>query len=108
MKKLNEIIEQMALEQFRKDTESDKRWAFVLENATLGEFVDFYTNKKTAHGVPWFRNYASSKLKGMNGLVESFVREVLWERMKDLYIEKVVKDIESKITETYKITIEKL
>jgi hypothetical protein len=109
MEKLNQIIEQMALDKFKNDTSGqDKRNKFVLDNATLGEFIDYFQNKKTAHGNSWALSYKGYKLGNMQGLMESFCREVLWIRMKDKYMEDVVSSLESKLDVTYKVTIEQI
>jgi hypothetical protein len=110
MEKLNQIIESMALAQFKADTDGcQKRNAFMLKRATLGEFIDFFQNKKTAISKnSWAYEYKDTKLGNMQGLSETFCREVLWPRMKDGYIETVVKSLENKLESTYKITIEQL
>ena len=110
MEKLNQIIESMALAQFKADTSGcDKRNAFILKHATLGEFVSFFVNKETNISKnSWAYEYRDTKLGNMQGLTESFCREVLWPRMKDGYIETVVKSLEHKLDSTYKITIEQL
>lgn len=109
MDKLNQIIESMALEQFKADTSGcDKRNAFMLKHATLGEFHSFFQNKMTNVNTTWAHQYRDSKLGDMQRLSETFCREVLWPRMKDTYIENVVKSLENKLESTYKITIEQL
>ena len=109
MEKLNQIIESMALAQFKADTSGcDKRNAFMLKHAELGEFIEYFSNKHDAVGNKWTRLYNDSKLGSMQGLSETFCREVLWPRMKDGYIETVVKSLENKLESTYKITIEQL
>lgn len=108
MEKLNQIIESMALTQFNADTSgSDKRNAFMLRHATLGEFMKYFSKKET-NGNTWVKLYGDSKLGNMQGLSETFCKEVLWSRMKDGYIETVVKSLENKLDSTYKITIEQL
>ena len=109
MEKLNQFIESMALAQFKADTlGSEKRNAFMLEHATLGEFIEFLQYKKTSVGRSWAYEYRNTKLGSMNGLAESFTNEVLWPKMKDSYIESVVKGLENKLESTYKITIEQV
>ena len=39
---------------------------------------------------------------------ETFVNEVLWPKLKDKYIENVVKGLENKLDAQYKITIEQI
>ena len=109
MEKLNQIIESMALAQFKADTSGcEKRNAFMLEHATIGEFMNFFSTKKTSVNTTWAYEYRNTKLGSMNGLVESFTNEVLWPKMKDSYIESVVKGLENKLESTYKITIEQV
>ena len=109
MEKLNEIIEAMALAQFQSDTCGlEKRNEFLLRHAKLKEFIDYFTSKKTGHGVAWYVKYVDTILKNMQGLTESFCNEVLWVRLKDKYIEDAVKGLENKIEQSYKITIESI
>jgi hypothetical protein len=110
MEKLNQIIESMALAQFKADTSGcNKQNAFMLKHATLGEFLNFFQNKQTSISKKsWAHEYKDKILGDMQGLSETFCREVLWPRMKDSYIETVVKSLENKLESTYKITIEQL
>lgn len=109
MEKLNQIIESMALAQFKADTQGcEKRNEFMLKHADLGEFIQFFNNKKVSTGSSWAVAYSNTKLGNMQGLTETFCDEVLWKRMKDSYIESVVKGLENKLETTYKITIEQL
>jgi hypothetical protein len=109
MKKLNQIIESMALAQFQADTQgTEKRNAFMLKHAELGEFIKFFNTRETGNGDVWAERYHDVKLGNMQGLTESFINEVLWPKMKDSYIESVVKGLENKLESTYKITIEQL
>jgi hypothetical protein len=109
MEKLNQIIESMALAQFKADTSGcEKRNAFMLKHATLGEFMNFFSTKETNIGTTWAYEYRNSLLGNMQGLTEKFIYEVLWPKMKDSYIESVVKGLENKLESTYKITIEQV
>lgn len=109
MEKLNQIIESMALAQFKADTTGcEKRNEFMLKHAELGEFIKFFNTRKTGNGDVWAERYDDVKLGSMQGLTETFVNEVLWPKMKDSYIEAVVKGLENKLESTYKITIEQL
>lgn len=109
MEKLNQIIESMALAQFKADTSGcEKRNAFMLKHATLGEFMNFFSTKETNIGTTWAYEYRNSLLGDMQGLTEKFIYEVLWPKMKDSYIESVVKGLENKLESTYKITIEQV
>ena len=109
MEKLNQIIESMALAQFKADTSGcEKRNVFMLKHATLGEFMNFFSTKETNVGTTWAYEHRNSKLGNMQGLTETFIKEVLWLKMKDSYIETVVKGLENKLESTYKITIEQL
>jgi hypothetical protein len=109
MEKLNQIIESMALAQFKADTSGcEKRNAFMLKHATLGEFMNFFSTKETSVGTTWAYEYRNSILGNMQGLTEKFIYEVLWLKMKDSYVEAVVKGLENKLESTYKITIEQL
>ena len=108
MEKLNQIIESMALAKFKEDSCSPKRTAFVLKNATLGEFIDFYQSKKISTGESWHNEYHSQRLDNLQGLEETFVNQVLWPKLKDKYIENVVKGLENKLDAQYKVTIEQI
>jgi hypothetical protein len=109
MEKLNQIIESMALAQYKAETKTtDQRNAFMLEHATLAEFFDYFSTKKTGTGDTWLEQYGYCTLGGMQGLTETFCKEVLWPKLKDKYIEDVVKNLESKLETTYKITIEQV
>jgi hypothetical protein len=109
MEKLNQIIESMALAQFKAETSGcEKRNAFMLKHATLGEFMNFFSTKETNIGTTWAYEYRNSLLGNMQGLTEKFIYEVLWPKMKDSYIESVVKGLENKLESTYKITIEQV
>jgi hypothetical protein len=110
MEKLNQIIESMALAQFKAETQgTEKRNAFMLKHAKLGEFIKFFNTRNDGQdGVVWAIRYHDITLGGMQGLAESFCHEVLWPKLKDSYIESVVKGLENKLESTYKITIEQL
>jgi hypothetical protein len=109
MEKLNKIIESMALAQFKAETQgTEKRNAFMLKHAKLGEFIKFFQDRQTQDGKSWAIRYHDITLGGMQGLAESFCHEVLWPKLKDSYIESVVKGLENKLESTYKITIEQL
>jgi fructose-1,6-bisphosphatase len=109
MEKLNQIIESMALAQFKADTQgTEKRNAFMLKHAELGEFMKFFNTREAGNGEVYAIQYHDIKLGSMQGLTETFIREVLWPKMKDSYIETVVKGLENKLESTYKITIEQL
>ena len=108
MNKLNEIIESMALAQFNAEIRGcDNRNLFILKHATLQEFTNFFATKES-HGNSWLTLYGSTILGNMQGLAETFCKEVLWTKLKDKYIEDVVKGLENKLESTYKITIEQL
>lgn len=109
MEKLNQIIESMALAQFKADTTGcEKRNAFMLKHAELGEFMNFFNTRKAGNGKAWAIEYHNTKLGNMQGLTETFIYEVLWHKLKDSYVESVVKGLENKLESTYKITIEQL
>lgn len=109
MEKLNQIIESMALAKFKEDSCSPKRTAFVLKNATLGEFIDFYQSKKISSlGKTWHEHYHDQRLDNLQFLEETFVNQVLWPKLKDKYIENVVKGLENKLDAQYKVTIEQI
>jgi fructose-1,6-bisphosphatase len=109
MEKLNQIIESMALAQFKAETQgTEKRNAFMLQHAELGEFMKFFNTREAGNGEVYAIRYHDIKLGSMQGLTETFIREVLWPKMKDSYIESVVKGLENKLESTYKITIEQL
>jgi len=97
------------LAQYKAETKTtDQRNAFMLEHATLAEFCEFFSTKKTGAGDTWFKQYGYCTLGGMAGLTETFCYEVLWSKLKDKYIEDVVKNLENKLETTYKITIEQI
>lgn len=108
MEKLNQIIESMAYAKFTNDSSDSKRIEFVIKNATLGEFIDYFQTRKTSDGTSWHDRYHDLILGKMGGLYESFVKEVLWPKLKDNYIEEVVKGLENKLDAQYKITIEQI
>lgn len=99
----------MALAQFKADTQgNENRNAFMLKHAELGEFIEFFNTRRDGSVSAWAIQYNDVKLGNMQGLTESFIREVLWPKMKDSYIESVVKGLENKLESTFKITIEQL
>ena len=109
MEKLNQIIESMALAQFRAETNTTNQTnAFMLEHATIKELFDYFSTKKETTGKTWLERYGYCRLGNMQGLAETFCREVLWPKLKDKYIEDVVKNLENKLETTYKITIEQV
>lgn len=109
MEKLNQIIESMALAQYRAETNTVSGTnAFMLEHATIKEFFDYFSTKKVATGETYLERYGYCTLGGTGGLAEIFCREVLWPKLKDKYIEDVVKNLENKLETTYKITIEQV
>lgn len=109
MEKLNQIIESMAYAQYKADTEGAvKRNAFMFKHATVQEFINYFSTQKTSQGETWASRYRDYPLDGMGGLSETFCKEVLWPKLKDKYIENVVKNLESKLETTYKITIEQI
>jgi len=108
MEKLNQIIESMALAQYRAETRGpEKRNAFMFKHATIKEFFDYFSTK-TSNGKTWLNYYGNYKFDELDGLAETFCYEVLWPKLKDKYIENVVKNLESKLETTYKITIEEV
>jgi hypothetical protein len=108
MEKLNQIIESMALAQYRAEIRgTDKLNAFMFKHATIKEFFDYFSTK-TANGKTWLNYYGGYKFDNLSGLAETFCHEVLWPKLKDKYIEDVVKNLESKLETTYKITIEQV
>jgi hypothetical protein len=80
----------------------------MLQHAELGEFIKFFQERQTHDGKSWAVRYFDTKLGNMQGLTETFCYEVLWPKIKDSYIESVVKGLENKLESTYKITIEQL
>lgn len=110
MEKLNKIIEDMALQKFRSDVgDRDKRNTFIFKHATIGEFIQFFTTKKSSvDGKSWVASYGHIVLGEMSGLAESFCYEVLWKRLRDKYIEVAVKSLEDKVDKSFKVTIESL
>jgi hypothetical protein len=97
MKTLEKVINDMALKQFRKDAKDDSD--FMFKHATLSEFVTYFESKG------WVKTHGYCTLRGMGGLNEIFVYNVLWARMKDDYIAAVVKMLESKLDPTIEINI---
>ena len=88
----------------------DKQEQFIFSNASLIDLVDFYKSKNT-NGKTWYEEYGKRdniKQSVRQGLGETFIAEFLWPKMKDQYIEKAVKSLEQKVSEAYRITIEKI
>jgi len=108
MEKLNQIIESIAYAKFKNDSSDSKRNQFVIKNTTLGEFIDYFQTRKTSDGISWHIQHHKQRLDNLQGLEDSFVKEVLWPKLKDNYIEEVVKGLESKLDAQYKITIEQI
>lgn len=109
MEKLNQIIESMAHAQYKADTATaEMRNAFMFKHATVEEFFNYFSTKKTNKGDTWLKQYGYAKLDSMHGLTETFCFEVIWPKLKDKYIENVVKNLENKLETTYKITIEQI
>ncbi len=109
MEKLNQIIESMAYAQYKADTgNSDKRNAFMFKHTSVQELFNYFSTKKTSASDTWLEHYGYAKLDSLNGLSETFCHEVLWPKLKDKYIEDVVKSLENKLETTYKITIEQV
>lgn len=111
MKKLNQIIESMALAQFNADIKTkDKMNAFMLKHATLNEFVEYFSSKQDGVGYSWSneRSHGYRSLGELDGLAELFCKEILWVRLKDKYIEDAVKSLEQKVEQSFKITIESI
>ena len=108
MEKLNKIIEAIALAQFKSETRgTDKQNEFMLKHATIGELYNYFSTKRV-NGKTWLDRYNDIKLGDMQGLTESFLREVVWVRLKDKYIEDAVKSLEQKVEQSFKITIESI
>lgn len=110
MEKLNQIIESMALAQYKAETETiNQRNAFMLKHATIKEFFDYFSSEKVSTGETWLEQYGHYTLGGLRQeLCGTFCREVLWPKLKDEYMEDVVKGLESKLDAQYKITIEQI
>jgi hypothetical protein len=109
MEKLNQIIESMALAQYKAETKTiDQQNAFMLEHATIKEFFDYFSSKKVNTGETWLEQYGHYTLGGLQGLCGTFCLEVLWPKLKDEYIEDVVKGLESRLDAQYKVTIEQI
>lgn len=101
----------MALAQYRADIKTtEKMNAFMLKHSTLTEFLTYFTTKRDSYGRLWSESYSYSttKIGNMQGLTESFLREVVWVRLKDSYIEDAVKSLEQKVEQSFKITIESI
>lgn len=109
MEKLAKIVEEMAKSKFRSEILTrDLRNQFILKNAKLAEFCDYFNDKKETNSLKsWKDKYGDRIIGEMSGLSESFCYDILWPRMKDSYIESVVISLEKNIDVTYKITIEK-
>lgn len=108
MEKLNKIIEAMAKANFTSDIRSKSYMDFIVNNAQLGEFVRYFTTKKTNANKVWSEVYGDTYLCNMHGLAESFIWDVMWVRLKDKYFESAVKSLEEKVEASFKITIEQL
>lgn len=80
MEKLNQIIESMALAQFRADINTtEKLNAFMLKHATLTEFLTYFTHKTDSYGRLWYEydSDPTTTLGKMAGLTEKFCYDVL-------------------------------
>lgn len=109
MEKLNQIIESMAYAQYKADTKTDdKRNALMFKHTSVQELFNYFSTKKNSVGDTWLKQYGYVKLDSMGGLATTFCEEVLWPKLKDKYIEDVVKNLENKLETTYKITIEQI
>lgn len=109
MEKLNQIIESMAKAKYKSEIDGiTKRNEFILKHATIGEFIKFFTTKKTAHGGVWSEKYGSTTLGGMSGLADTFCFEVLWPKLRDKYIEDAVKSLDDKVEQSFRVTIESI
>jgi len=98
MEKLEKVIEEMAKKQFKQDSINGNE--FLLQKSTLGEFMKYFNEK--GWGVS---GYQDTPLGNMQGLLSSFLHDVLWVRMKDSYIEKVVDMLEKKLDPTIEVNI---
>lgn len=94
---LEKTINDMALEQFKKD--SKKHEEFMFQHGKLGEFTDYIAKKG------WDKQYSCTRLNNMQGLASKFIFDVLWLRMKDDYINAVIRMLESKLDPTIEINI---
>jgi len=109
MKKLEEVIERKALELFKADNKGNQA-EFILTHATTEEFYKYLSEKPSAAGVCMLDHYGDRTLGNIlhQGIGESFVRDVLWPKLKDEYVEKVTLDLMNKIEPGIKITIEQV
>lgn len=111
MNKIQEVIEKKALELFRADNKANQT-EFILTHATIEEFYT-YLSQKAAYGLQrcsLLNRYGDNTLGSilLQGIGESFVREVLWPKLKDEYVEKVTLDLMNKLEPSIKITIEQV
>lgn len=109
MKKLEEVIEKKALELFKADSKANQT-EFILTHATAEELYTYLRQKESGAGCPLLDRYGDRTLGSIlhQGIGESFVREVLWPKLKDEYVEKVTLDLMNKIEPGIKITIEQV
>ena len=110
MEQLNKIIEKMAFDNFNADSgkNPDARMEFILNNATLNEYFNFFNNNETYDGRSLLKVYGDTTLalSGMGGIGERFIKAVLWPKLKNKYFEAVVSSLEQKVSPTLKVTFE--
>ena len=109
MKKLEEVIERKALELFKAESKANQT-EFILTHATANDLYTYLSKKPSQAGLCMLDHYGDRTLGNIlhQGIGESFVRDVLWPKLKDEYIEKVTLDLMNKIEPGIKITIEQV
>ena len=109
MNKIQEIIESKALELFKAESKANQT-EFILTHATANDLYTYLSKKPSAAGLCMLDHYGDRTLGNIlhQGIGESFVREVLWPKLKDEYVEKVTLDLMNKLEPSIKITIEQI
>ena len=99
MEELNTILSDKAYTNFVKDLGSNKSTCieFILKNATLKEFVEYFLYCKDVHGHLIINSYSSNKMEDFYQVYFEFCEKLLWPRMKEKYIKNVIFLLEHQI-----------
>jgi len=107
MKKLEEIVEALALKRFRGDVGDTIRaqMVFFNEHATFTEFEKFMNLRKKGAISCYNEQYGHLTLNALGSVITEFIVEVIWVRMKDEYIGLVVEELERTVDNSPTITV---
>jgi hypothetical protein len=112
MEHLNELLENAAYKRFQKESgiddvnSKDKQQRFILSGKALFcEFAEYMEAHRKRCGIPdnLFSVYNAINDQGYN-----FIQYRIWPRLKQKYMEDVVKDWESRQATEYKVTVERI